>query len=117
MSVVKIDLSEAPPSVNHAFRNLPGRGRVKTGPYKAWLQASSWEIAAQRAGRMGGSVMVDMSIGRLSAMSDVDNRIKGILDLLVQNRVIDDDRFVQEVRARWVAKRGCRVIIMSIGGS
>lgn len=117
MSVSRIDLSTPPPSVNNAFINLPGRGRVKSKQYRAWTQAAAWEVAAQRPRRITGYVIVDMSIGRTTRASDIDNRCKGILDLLVQTGVIEDDRYVDEIRARWVAKPGCRILVMAIGGN
>jgi Holliday junction resolvase RusA-like endonuclease len=55
---------------------------------------------------------VDITLKRPRANCDVDNYIKGCLDLLVNMAVIDDDKNVQEVRARWGDVAGAVVTIV-----
>ena len=98
-----------PPSVNAMFRNVRGRGRAKTDRYKVWLNAAGWDIKAQRPERIAGPVAIDITVQRRNRNSDIDNLIKPILDLLVTHGVIDDDKHVNEVRARWGEVTGCEV--------
>lgn len=90
-----------PPSVNRAFRNVVGKGRVKTRDYREWRKMAVLSIYAQvRADqRIGGSVAVKISLPR-TIRGDIDNRIKGLLDALVASRRIDDDRHVAAITIR-----------------
>lgn len=87
-----------PPSVNHAFRNVRGVGRVKTDAYKSWRKlAASLIWAAVRADqRIGGQIIVGIDLPS-KTRGDIDNRIKAILDALVDSGRIDDDRNVVEL--------------------
>lgn len=108
---IVITLAEPPPSVNNIFLNAAGKGRLKTKHYKAWLDATGWEVKAQNSRRIAGRVMVDITCRRISGRCDIDNRIKAILDLLVGLYIIDDDQYVEEVRARWGGDVPCRIVI------
>lgn len=100
-----------PPSTDGLFSNIPGKGRVKTKAYAAWLETAGWEIKAQRPTLTPGRVSVDITVGRKSNLSDLDNRAKAVLDLLVKQRVIEDDNRVSELRMRWVDAPDCVVIV------
>lgn len=95
--MIVIRLSAVPPSLNHAFANAPGKGRVKTREYKAWRDAAGWECVGK--GRIAGPVDVRIDIRK--ARGDIDNRIKAVIDLLVKQRIIDDDKHVKSVFAQW----------------
>lgn len=84
-----------PPSVNRAFRNLAGKGRVKTRDYRRWRNDAVATIWAQvRADqRVAGNVAVIVHLPA-TMRGDIDNRLKGILDALVASGRIDDDRHV-----------------------
>lgn len=51
-----IRLAHIPPSTNGLYRNVNGRGRVKTERYKVWLQAVSHDM--KRYGKFGGAAKV-----------------------------------------------------------
>lgn len=108
---IVITLTEPPPSVNAIFKNVASKGRSKTKSYKAWLSSAGWEVKAQCPRRIGGRVMVDITCKRIPGRCDIDNRIKAILDLLVGLYVIDDDQYVEEVRARWGGDAACSIVI------
>lgn len=109
-----------PPSVNRAFRNVPGKGRVKTRDYRMWRKDAVLAIYAQvRADqRIAGNVSVTIGLP-VTLRGDIDNRIKGLLDALVASNRIDDDRFVTTITIRknvagkdalvWVDKDGVGV--------
>lgn len=106
----------APPSVNEAFRNVPGKGRVKTKVYDAWHSHASWRIRLQKPGTIIGNVMLLIGVERISERADIDNRIKLILDVLVSQKVITDDRYVTAFAACWQpsANKIARVSILPV---
>lgn len=102
-----------PPSVNECFRNLPGKGRVKTGVYLDWRGHAGWVLRDQKPELVTGHVVVVLSMERTSVLADVDNRIKAMLDLL-KGTVIVDDRFVVAVCAAWAppSSKLARVMVL-----
>ncbi|MDG2570618.1 hypothetical protein P7L87_23955 [Vibrio parahaemolyticus] len=94
MSVVSIDLPR-PPSVNNLFRNVPGKGRVKTSDYRSWLQQAGWLIKAQRPGKVEGEYKLLVLIGPTKA--DIGNLEKALSDLLQAHGVIENERLSQGI--------------------
>lgn len=101
-----------PPSTNTLYRNVSGRGRVKTQRYQTWARAAGNEILTQRRRHIPGPVMIDITCQRRRKNEDIDNKIKGCIDFLVSMNLIDDDKNVQEVRARWGDVKGATVRII-----
>lgn len=87
-----------PPSVNKMYFNVPGRGRVKTKEYALWKSAAVAMILAQTRGqkRIAGHFGVRLNLPH-KMRGDLDNRIKPILDALVESERVDDDRNVQSL--------------------
>ena len=102
-----------PPSLNNIFYNRPHGGRGKTTDYKNWRDAAAWEIRSQRPPIIKGEVRVDLTIERPNAASDLDNRIKAVLDSLQAAGVIENDRSVIEIAARWGDVKGCTIVVGS----
>ncbi len=100
-----------PPSTNNLFRNRAG-GRAKTEAYNAWHQHAGLVLNGQRIERTPGPVVIDITVERRRKTADIDGKLKAPIDLLVEHRVIDDDRNVAEVRARWGAVEGCEVRVL-----
>ena len=105
-----------PPSVNEAFRNVPGKGRVRTAAYNDWASHAAWVLRAQRPPRVAGNCVLMIGIDRVSARADLDNRLKLSLDLLVKEGVIEDDRFVTALAICWQppANKIARVTILPV---
>lgn len=113
----------APPSVNKLFKNnRVGAGRSKTLDYKNWLAEVSWRIREQLAqpgcDRVPGRVVIVVAVERVNLMADCDNYLKGILDALVKQRAIDDDRFVTSATVVWAPmgnrqRQKARILIVS----
>lgn len=104
----------APPSVNEMFRNVRGKGRVKTAAYVDWLGHAGWVLRSQCPEKISGRVVLVISVERMSRSADIDNRVKAILDLLVTHGVIDDDRFVVGLAVAWApaANKLARVLVL-----
>ena len=102
-----------PPSVNGLYASLANGKRVKSKAYKQWLDEAGWFVLGQRRGAptITGPVDIEILIRRPSGNSDVDNRVKATLDLLVKQHVISDDRYVHSVTARWADIPSCVVTI------
>jgi hypothetical protein len=52
-----------PPSVNALWFNAPGRGRVRTDEYRAWLKEAGWLLKEQRVARIPGAVGLQLLVG------------------------------------------------------
>lgn len=107
-----------PPSLNHAFANVPGKGRVRSKAYKAWAEEAGWMIKARKNGTVLGPVSVTLDICPPNKRAmDLDNRLKPALDLLVDCGVLSDDsnKIVKAVSAREVSEGpACTITIEAI---
>lgn len=101
-----------PMSVNNAFANVAGKGRVKSSRYQTWRQAAGWELKSQGPIiKVPGKVVIDLIVPR--TRMDLDNTFKPYLDLLVDLGAIDDDRHVEGINAWWTDAPVGRVVIRS----
>lgn len=96
----------APPSLNKLFKtNRGGQTRSKSLEYKNWLAEVSWQLREQLAqpgcDRVPGRVVVVVAVERVNMLADCDNFLKGVLNALVKQRAIDDDRFVTSATVVW----------------
>lgn len=111
---IEIVLTDPPPSSNNMFANVSGQGRIKSKLYTLWIETAGWEARQQAKLRVGGTVLIDITVFRMSKIADIDNRVKAVIDLLVAHDLIDDDKHVQEIRARWSDEKGCRIVVERI---
>lgn len=92
-----------PPSLNTAYRNERGRGRVATKKLDEWKREAAWNIRADFDGRkIVGDFSAILHFERIDETADLDNRVKLALDALVREGVVDDDRFVVNLAAAWL---------------
>lgn len=93
-----------------------GRGRVKTFAYRAWEREALRSIANLKLTRIHpeADLVVHLELPRPDERSDISNRIKPILHILVASGLIADDRRVMRLAARWVPKDG--LMIVGVGG-
>lgn len=92
-----------PPSVNEAYANRKGkgRGRVLTAKATDWKLYAGHVLKAQKPHSYTGEVLIVINIERRSALADVDNRMKLLFDLLKNEGVIVDDRFITAFATAW----------------
>ena len=109
-----------PPSVNAMYRNVPKIGRVKTSVGKEWARQAGW-MARKQLGPVkerlipSGDVKLTILIERKKRHTDLDNTLKGILDLLTQMWVYTDDSQVAHIDIKWGSVEGCLVKVEAIG--
>lgn len=107
-----------PPSVNSLFRNVPGKGRVRTKHYKRWsIAALNFAWLSKPVGGFplfDGPFNVQISVP-LKMRGDVDGRIKAIPDFLKKPAgIITDDKHMQGVsiaRDAEIEPGFCRVFL------
>ena len=104
-----------PPSTNALFR---GR-RFKTAAYKYWRIEAGLAVIVQNVPKLPpGDVSVEIALPHGFRLGDIDNRIKAVLDSIVDMQIISDDRFVCDLRIYWEhGGNACRVTIRPVGES
>jgi len=91
-----------PPSVNAAYRNVPGRGRAKTAAYVAWLQHAALEVRRQARGRLEGQYALHLRATRPDRRArDLGNLEKCVSDLCVSMGLIEDDSLCRRIMMEW----------------
>lgn len=107
-----------PPSVNNLFAGK--KRRFPTKRYEDWRTEAWAALGYQKPWpRYDEPVKVTLAIGRPdNRRRDLDNLLKGPLDLLTSAGILKDDDLVHDVRAYWCPEVvGCRVEIepMEVG--
>ncbi len=108
-----------PPSINAAWCNVPGKGRVHTAQYRAWRKQALASIEAQAHGvtfRGTFRIAVLASDQGLIRDRDCDNLGKAIADTLTKAGKIADDcyRHMRAISIEWspdLSAGTCRVAI------
>lgn len=93
-----------PPSANHLFKNVKGVGRVKMRHYHDFVRMGVADIRRQGVPALGGHVVAIIGVERMSAAADIDNRLKAMLDTIVEAGVIDDDSLITAIAITWLPK-------------
>jgi Holliday junction resolvase RusA-like endonuclease len=113
--MVVIRIFPTPPSLNNLYCNIPGRGRIKSGGYTAWLLGAGLVVNAQKVKPFDGPVDVTVRLPA-GVRGDADNRVKPVLDLLKKCGVIKNDsrKFVRSATGMWTDDEECTVEIVSV---
>ena len=99
MPIIRIPM---PPSVNAAYRNVLGHGRVKSKKYLAWYKEAVVMLRlCHPEPVLGCDVVVDCLFGPRNRRRDLDNMLKLPLDLIVSEGLISDDSRVVQISALW----------------
>ena len=91
-----------PPSANNLFRNIPGKGRVKSRHYEDFVRMAVAAIRRQAVPHLAGHVIAIFGVERMSVQADIDNRLKAMLDAIVEAGVIEDDSLVTAIAISWL---------------
>ena len=106
-----------PISVNRLWRVTKAGHVIKSQAYKQWIKKS--DAMLLELGQLKG---VKSIVGKFTALIvvkrcnlDIDNANKGVLDFLQSRNFILNDKFCEEVTARWGdAPTGCRVTVKAL---
>jgi Holliday junction resolvase RusA-like endonuclease len=85
----------APPSTNHLFRNVPGRGRVVTAEYEAWRRTAAIEAGhlpwygEDKKNRYRWEVQI--ALHHFPHTRDVDNATKPLIDFVAAHTGLRDN--------------------------
>ena len=98
----RLQLAHLPPSVNHIYRHTR-RGTFRTEAYRAWANAEGWTLCRQIANqpKWATPVYITAALRRPRANADLDNRLKGIGDLLQELGVIANDKLISGWNVFW----------------
>lgn len=99
----RILLRHLPPSVNAIWRHGASGKSYRTNEYNTWANGEGWELKEQMKGqhKFTGPVYIVAAMRRPRSNADLDNRIKGIGDLLQQHGAIADDKDVHGWNVYW----------------
>ena len=91
-----------PVSTNSLWRNSKGKVH-KSAKYTRWLRDAGWELVAQKPLAIPSPVKIVMRAGLPfgGRKPDLDNLLKGLLDLLEAHRVIESDADVVDIALKW----------------
>lgn len=94
-----------PPSVNGAYRNVPGLGRVKTKEYKSWATEAAILMKLQARGSIEGAYAIHVEIDRPDKRRrDLSNLLKVLEDTIVANGLVEDDSLCERIKMQWTTK-------------
>lgn len=93
MTVIRLPV---PPSVNALYRNVRGRGRVKTRLYRQWIKQADKHLMLQAWDIPNGG-KCELMIRLPKIRGDVSNRIKAAEDYLVSRGITADDKHNRKV--------------------
>lgn len=100
----QVFLLPLPPSVNVLYRNVSGRGRVKTKEYLAWELEAGTRLRLQRPVLIKGPIRVVVeAVKPDKRRRDLCNLEKALSDLLVKMGVIEDDSLINYIQMEWVS--------------
>jgi crossover junction endodeoxyribonuclease RusA len=99
----RLTLACLPPSVNAIWRHGKNGRTYRTRDYMAWQNGEGWNVAPQLRGqhKFTGPVYITAAMKRPRSNADLDNRAKGILDLLQHVGAIADDKHVMGLNLFW----------------
>lgn len=99
----RLTLQQLPPSVNSIWRHTRGGKMYRTSQYMTFLRGEEWNLAPQlaRQHKFVGPVFITVAMRRPRSNSDLDNRIKGVGDLLQSVGAIANDKDVMGWNVYW----------------
>lgn len=91
-----------PPSANRLWRNVPGKGTLKSREYREWLErAANWLVGQRYAEFPGAYRLRIVATPPDRRGRDIDNLIKPVSDLLKMAGIVADDKYARFVSAEW----------------
>jgi Holliday junction resolvase RusA-like endonuclease len=105
-----------PPPSNNLFEEVPGGARTRTKRYREWREAAHKAIDRQRPRLAVGAVEVMITLEEGPGRHGADNRIKAVLDCLVEKGIIaaGHSGILRRVTAQWGDVQGVRVEVTKL---
>lgn len=109
-----------PPTANSMWKHISRKGSGQhylSERYKAWKDAAGKELMVQRAKMVTGPVRILIGLcAPTNHAWDLDNRVKPILDLLVNCMVIEEDNtsIVREIVVQTADQVGAHVTVIPL---
>jgi Holliday junction resolvase RusA-like endonuclease len=99
----RLTLAHLPPSVNAIWRFTKAGKMYRTAEYMTFLRGEAWNLVPQlnNQHKFVGPVYITVAMRRPRSNSDLDNRIKGLGDLLQYVGAIDNDKNVDGWNVYW----------------
>lgn len=98
---IVIESDHAPISTNMLFVNLAGRGRVPSQRYKTWRNAVGYDFNGKGSIQGPFSVSIQINPKKRRKGSDLDNRIKCLMDMLVAHGIVSDDSLCEAIQIEY----------------
>lgn len=101
----RLTLESLPPSANAIWRHTREGKLYRTSAYMTFLRCGEWGLVPQlkTQHKFVGPVFITIAMKRPRPNADLDNRAKGILDLLQHVAAIDNDKNVMGLNLYWSA--------------
>lgn len=98
----RLQLEFLPPTTNHLWRHT-GKRVYRTKEYMTWLQAVGWSLNRQAANqpKWNEPVYITAALRRPRLNADLDNRLKGLGDLLQAHGIITNDKLIDGWNVYW----------------
>jgi Holliday junction resolvase RusA-like endonuclease len=100
-----------PPSLNKLWSTMPGKKRVRSPEYNAWLHTEGWRVRSQIVGMKPIDCRFDVLIEVPISRRDVGNNEKGIMDLCEHVGVVNNDGNASSITIRQAVRTDVMVAI------
>lgn len=100
-----------PPSANKLWRSIPGKPRVRSQEYAAWIAVAGWEVRRQMVGVPPIDCRFNVSIQVPVSRRDSDNWVKPLLDICEKAGVVTNDGNMHTVQVEPVDRTDCAIAI------
>jgi Holliday junction resolvase RusA-like endonuclease len=100
-----------PPSLNKLWSTMPGKKRVRSPEYNAWLHAQGWHVKSQIVGMKPIDCRFDVLIEVPISRRDVGNNEKGIMDLCEHVGAVSNDGNAASITIRQAQRDDVMVAI------
>ena len=85
------------PTGNNLYTNVALHGRRKAPGYRQWLHDAGWRIKEQRVQPIPGKRWALRIEAPVNHRRDLSNCLKAAEDLIVEMRLISDDRYIDHI--------------------
>lgn len=86
-----------PPTTNHLYLNVKGKGRVKTKAYRVWQEQAGWLNSKAKWQPFTGLVAIEITVPT-DRRRDLDNYLKALCDLLQYMGILKNDSQIEDLR-------------------